>query len=115
MENKRESYRNEYPPSARPKLRIDKKSYEVLDISEEGVRFCYNEPIKDIKVGDKIKGEIMFKNNQSINLEGKVIALRGRDVVVKPNQSISREDIIVKEEIGILRDYPLRKSSLRAV
>jgi len=112
MENKRRFYRIEYPTDARPKLRIKKKSYEVIDISEEGVKFCYNEPAEEMHIGDKIKGEIVFRNNQSIRLEGRVMRLLKKNIIVKPKKSIPYEEVIIKEEIYVLKNYPLLKYAI---
>lgn len=105
----RRYYRIDYPPDARPRFRIKKRNYEVIDISEEGVKFCYDERIRNMLKGKKIRGKIMFKSGQSLDLEGKIIRLLDKDIVIKPKENISYEDVIIKEQIYILKNYPLLK------
>jgi len=112
MENhKRQFYRINYPVDARPRLRINKKSYDIIDISEEGIKFRYDEVLEERHLGAKIRGTITFKGGQALDLKGTVTRLFKEDMIIKPKESISYEDIIIKEQLYILKNYPLLKFS----
>ena len=66
---KSEHFRIEYPASIRPTLKIRKHEFEVVDISEKGVRFSAD---KKIKFGRWVTGNITFYDGQVVGVEGKI-------------------------------------------
>ena len=67
---RRRYFRLEYPPDERPELIIGKKTFQVLDISERGVRFVNDE---DARFAEWVKGTITFHDGVSIEVEGKIV------------------------------------------
>ena len=67
---KRGYYRIEYPASMRPTLKIRKHEFEVIDISEKGVRFLFD---KNIKFGRWVNGDVSFYDGEAIGVEGKIV------------------------------------------
>ena len=69
QQEKRRYFRIEYPASIRPTLKIRKHEFEVVDISEKGVRFSAD---KKIKFGRWVTGNITFYDGQVVGVEGKI-------------------------------------------
>ena len=67
---RRRYFRLEYPPDERPELKIGKKTFQVLDVSERGVRFIND---KDARFAEWIKGTITFHDGVSMEIEGKIV------------------------------------------
>lgn len=69
-----------YPPGSELKLIIDHREYEVLDISQGGLRFFYD---GDIDMGMQIQGMIKFSDDESVAIQGKVVWGKGNEVGMK--------------------------------
>ena len=71
---RREYFRKTYTLTERPRLKIGINEFEVIDISEKGIKFNKD---KKINVEGWVQGTIMFKNNRCVNIDG--IVVRNRD------------------------------------
>jgi hypothetical protein len=84
-QEKRGYFRIEYPASIRPTLEIRKHEFEIVDISEKGVKFSAG---KEIKFGRWVTGNVTFHDGQAIDIEGRIAWKRGESVgmflTVKP-------------------------------
>ena len=69
-QEKRRHFRIEYPASMRPVLKVRKYEFEVLDISEKGIKFLVSEKVK---LGRWVNGEITFYNDKPMGIEGKIM------------------------------------------
>jgi hypothetical protein len=67
---RRRFFRLEYPPDDRPLLKIGKNTFEVVDISERGVRFLNEE---SIQFADWVRGIVIFRDGVTIDFEGKIV------------------------------------------
>ncbi len=67
---KRQYPRTVFDSKDRPKLKIGLQEFEVIDISEKGVRF-----VNDKKVGTKgwVNGTIVFSDSRSIDIDGIIV------------------------------------------
>ena len=74
---KRKYFRIEYPASIRPTLEIRKHEFEIVDISEKGVKFSAG---KEIKFGRWVTGNVTFHDGQAIGIEGKIAWKRGESI-----------------------------------
>jgi len=77
QQEKRRYFRIEYPASIRPTLKIRKHEFEVVDISEKGVRFFAD---KKIKFGRWVTGNITFCDGQTVGIEGRIAWKRGESI-----------------------------------
>ena len=64
------------------KLIIDNREYDVLDISQGGLRFSYD---SEIDMGLQIQGIIKLSDDESIVIEGKVVWGKDSEVGMKFN------------------------------
>ena len=101
QENRR-YFRIEYPASIRPILKIRKHEFEVVDISEKGVKFFAD---KEIEFGRWVNGNITFCDGQAIGIEGRIAWKRGESVgmflTVKPipyPKILSEQRLLVRFE-----------------
>lgn len=67
---RRKFARLKYPPSHRPKLKIKDYELEVIDISEEGLKFLN---YMQKKFGKKIYGTVVLLSGKSIEVTGKIV------------------------------------------
>lgn len=77
QQEKRRYFRIEYPASIRPTLKIRKHAFEVVDISEKGVRFSAD---KKIKFGRWVTGNVTFCDGQTVGIEGRIAWKRGENI-----------------------------------
>jgi len=78
--DRRESYRIQYPQEKQPKLIIKSDGYDVLDMSETGVRFRIGE--NDKMPGDLFHAKVVLHNNVTIEILGRIIRVTGEDAAM---------------------------------
>ncbi|MEZ4588790.1 MAG: hypothetical protein R2909_20635 [Gemmatimonadales bacterium] len=81
-------YRLEYPLTARPTLRVGDRSFEVLDLCEEGVRFLLR-PGDRVAVGYGFEGAIRLLSGDVVPVEGKVLRVVGPQAAAKLLRGVS--------------------------
>jgi hypothetical protein len=92
---KRNYYRVNYPPASRPAILIAGKSYEVLNISESGLKYAH--PGNDRPAaGAPLLGEIVF-SDEKLEVEGAVFRVAGDEVVVRLERGISFKRIVAEQ------------------
>jgi hypothetical protein len=93
---KRNFYRLNYPPSARPALLIGGKSYELLNISEKGLKYAH--PGSDLPAaGSPLTGTIVFADKEKLEVEGSVLRSIGTEIVVTLDPGIPFARIIAEQ------------------
>jgi hypothetical protein len=98
----REHHRIQYPTAARPHIVVQGRSFEVIDLSERGVRFRLDEGVP-LSVGDAVAGTVRFLRNESVEVMGVVVRVTGREVAVKLEVGVPLRIII--EEQRFLREH----------
>jgi hypothetical protein len=89
-----------YPPNKRPILKIRDNELEIINISEEGLKFLN---FMQREFGEKISGTVIFSNGKSIDVIGKIIWEHGNEfgmLVVRIKRNIIIEEIraLLREE-----------------
>lgn len=74
-------YRVVYPQFLRPTLRLGDEPFQVLDLSEAGVRFSAPVPGR-FEPGAAIDGVIELLAGQTVAVEGTVVRRQGHEVAV---------------------------------
>jgi len=103
-ENRREHYRIIYPVSCRPKLAINNIQYEVIDISEKGIRFLH-EDMCTLQPGSETRIRITFHNGESLEIKCRVLRFDGTAAVLSLLEGIPFE-IIIGEQRYVKRSFP---------
>ena len=93
--------RAEYLNVERPRLKIEKHKFEVLDISQRGLKFLND---KEINLSEYISGELTLLCGESIAIEGSLIWEQDDDFGLTLNNLIP-SDMIQKEESYIQKLY----------
>ncbi|HZE74603.1 MAG TPA: PilZ domain-containing protein [Gemmatimonadales bacterium] len=98
----REHYRIQYPPAARPRILIEDRSFDVIDLSERGIRFRVEEGVT-FPVGREVSGAIRFRRNEPVEVMGSVVRVAALEVAVKLDVGVPLRTII--EEQRFLREH----------
>jgi hypothetical protein len=70
LENRRRHFRLEYPPGQRPVFNVRKYRFDVVDISQSGLRFVNDQ---EARFGKWLNGVIVFPDGESIEKEARVV------------------------------------------
>jgi hypothetical protein len=89
--------RTEYLNIERPRLKIGKHKFEVLGISQRGLRFLND---KEVKLSKYISGKLTFLCGESIDIGGLLIWEQDDDFGLYLKNLIT-SDMIQKEELYI--------------
>jgi len=100
--SEREHHRIQYPLPARPHLVVEGRSFEVIDLSAQGIRFRLDEGLS-FALRDEVAGTIRFRRDESVEVTGVVVRVTGREVAVKLDVGVPLRVII--EEQRILREH----------
>ena len=101
IERRRDS-RTEYLNVERPILKIGKHKFEVLDISQIGLKFLND---KEVNLSEYISGNLTFLCGESIDIEGSLIWEQDDDfgLYLKnhiPSDMIQKEDLYIQEQLS---------------
>jgi len=81
LKQRREYFRLEYPVFFRPRLLFNNKKFDVLDVSEFGMRF-HTEDTNSFMLGKKLGANLIFKDDDMHSCDGKIIRLNTSEVVI---------------------------------
>ncbi len=103
-ENKREHFRITYPIACRPALRLLNCVYEVIDVSEHGVRFSGNK-INQLVAEMEVPATITFNDGSSLKINGRILRVDEKVVVMYIPESIPFVKIVAEQRF-IKMNYP---------
>ena len=75
-DERRQNYRIIYPETYHPSLMIRNIQFDIMDLSETGVRFKLKENVK--LPGDLFHAEVKLHDNSSIEVLGRIIRISGQ-------------------------------------
>ncbi len=78
---RREYFRLEYPVFLRPTLFFSNKKYDVLEISEYGMRF-ETEDVNGFLPGKKLTVSLKFQDDEVHICDGRIIRLNANEIIV---------------------------------
>jgi len=104
VDQKRDYFRLEYPNEYRPALRLQDRQYQVVDVSEYGIKFIAHEPGSFV-VGQQLDGEIVFHDQDVCICRGKVIRLGKRSVILQLTEPVPLHKIR-SENIFLISQFP---------
>lgn len=103
IEQKREYYRVEYPMNDRPALLSRDDEFEIIDISEGGLKFK-KDSNTDFSVGDVLGGTIKFSDNYFFKCMGKVVRIDDDNVAINHTHHLPLERIRA-EHLLLIQKY----------
>ena len=74
-DSRRNHYRVNYPFAERPALEIGRASFEVVECSENGLRYAVGER-RSPSVGTEISGRLLFRSGEAVDVTGDVVRLK---------------------------------------
>lgn len=80
-------YRLVYPMALRPQLRTGNQAFEVMDLSEQGVRFRHPGPARPA-VGTKVAGTLRLPTGEVLEIEGAVVRVEAPGVSVALSKGV---------------------------
>lgn len=98
----REHYRIEYPTAARPTLIAGNLEHEVLDVSEQGLRFRTVSG-ESWELGDTVAGSVRFQQRAEVRVSGVVVRIIEKEIAVHLTTGIPLKLII--DEQRYLREH----------
>ena len=67
--------RVEYPAGAGPRLVIGEHEYEVMDISEKGIKFITDHPDRFCPGLKEVVADIIFRDGKSCEIQGAILRI----------------------------------------
>lgn len=107
--NRRNYFRLYYPQSHCPYYRLNGRNYNVIDLSEEGMRF-QNDPKSHISFNDALAGTLNFPDGESYLVRGTITRLTDEEVVVVLNTPVPLRKIVA-EQIDLISRFPKKNVS----
>ena len=106
-ESRRAHYRVTYPFVERPALEIGRRTYEVVECSERGIRYAV--PDRGVPpLGSELGGNIQFRRGKSIEVAGEVARTHsGVVVLILLLQPIPFSEILAEQQYLRSRGYTL--------
>jgi len=105
---KREHYRVVFPTAERPVLKTADEQFEVVDLSETGLRFVH-EARKTFQIGHRLEGCVHFPDGTDILVDGSVVRTQltddGHRTALILATGIAAE-VIIRAQQRIIRLYP---------
>lgn len=83
MDVPRRSPRLSFTGRAAPRLETESRSYEIVDLSSEGVRFRTSAVAPKVTIGEVLRAVIHFPASKSVEVEGRVLRVSGAEAAVK--------------------------------
>ena len=74
-ESRRNHYRVTYPFAERPALESGRSSFEVVECSENGLRYDVGER-RSPSVGARVSGRLVFRSGDAVDVSGEVVRLQ---------------------------------------
>ncbi len=101
--HEREHYRVTYPSSLRPRLTIQGHSFDVLDLSERGLRFRLGD-VPAPAPGNDLEGTVRFRRGEALTVRGTVLRVIDHDVSVRLEEGIPVR-VIMEEQRFLLHRH----------
>ena len=99
---KRQHSRFEFAPPEGPQLQTSGRTYEIVDLSEGGLRFLAPRRGRPMTVGDVLRGIVQFRPGRSVEVRGRICRVSRGEVAAQLDAGIPLQTIL--EE----RHYPPR-------
>lgn len=101
---KREHFRIVYNADYFPHFLWDGGKFRILDISEKGLKFTIQDHISHLVApGDRMEGQVRFRNGQTCDISGEVLRVDKRVVVLGLSEAVPGGVMMEQHRILIQR------------
>jgi hypothetical protein len=111
FEQRREFYRIRFPEKERPWLHVDSESFEILDLSEHGLRFEH--PLShSFRPGAEIDAKLTFADGTETSVVGHVLRSVSHHTSGETILQVARgipSRLIMQQQSLLIRKYPGRE------
>jgi hypothetical protein len=105
--SRRQDYRIVYPVIERPTFEVTRALMEVVDLSERGIRYEIGTRRPPI-VGDEIRGRIIFRRGDEIEVKGSVIRADEGIIVLALKPPLPYSQIMAEQRYLRSKGYSLK-------
>ena len=81
MDQPRRHARLSFSGRPAPRLETDAKTYEVVDLSPDGIRFRSSNGV-EVTIGDVLHGTLLFPAHRAVEVAGRVLRVSGAEAAV---------------------------------
>jgi hypothetical protein len=97
MKGRRRHPRITYPAGDRPRLRIDDRIYEVVDLSETGLCFTLHAVEAWRGADPAVRGDLAFADGSEVSLAGRVVRVSPDRVAVALTKGVPLSRILAEQ------------------
>ena len=101
--NRRKHFRLRYPLGAGPLLVIGEKQFQIVELSEGGLQFTFEDSA--LVVGESVTGKLRFAGGIELPVTGKLVRVDEGRVAVELTTKVG-QDRIISEQKRIIRAFP---------
>lgn len=109
-EQKRAHFRIVYPVGSRPKITLRNQTFDVVDLSEMGVRFATRDAKSWRSIVDVIQASILFADNEKVAVIGKVLRTTDDQVILQLTKGVPFAKVMA-EQRRILQSHKTLKQT----
>ncbi|MCW8935004.1 MAG: PilZ domain-containing protein [Gammaproteobacteria bacterium] len=110
VEQKRESFRVEFPRSYYPTITLQDKSFDVFDASEFGIKF-YNASDSHFIQDKVINTTIIFPDNEQFNVKAKIVRIEKKFISIELLEALPLSKIR-EQHLLLIQKFSEKKSAL---
>lgn len=102
---RRNFFRIDYPPADRPSLHVSGRTYEIANLSEQGLEYVHpgaGQP----SVGAPLNGEVSFADGERVEVAGSVVRRDGQAVAVRLARGITFQRMQAEQRRLIAKTRP---------
>lgn len=92
----REYYRVAYPTSLRPRLEVLDHQFDVVDVSERGLRFRLGKAAAP-EPGNEVQGTLQFRRGDTVPIRGVVVRIDDGEVATRLDEGIPLRVIMAEQ------------------
>lgn len=105
-QNRRQFFRIQYPPKSGPKLASGGQHFEVLDLSEQGLKFRIKSKV-GYQPGANFAGSLTFIDGESLLIFGVIKRVTEDTLSIKLKKNIPLR-IVMSEQRRLIQLFPKR-------
>jgi len=110
VEQKRESFRVEFPRSYYPTITLHGKSFDIFDASEFGIRF-YNAGNSHFIQDEEINTTIIFPDKEQFNVKAKIVRIEKKFISLELLEALPLSKIRA-QHLLLIQKFSEKKSAL---
>ncbi len=108
-EQKRAYFRIVYPVGDRPKIMLRNETFDVIDLSEMGVRFVSRNAGRWLGVAEALQATIVFFDKEKVTVIGRVLRANDDQVILHLSRGIPLTKVMAEQRRILQSHNTLKK------